>query len=102
MTPEIVETLTKSHVLLPTRVDDLIERLRAITEIASMLWGEDTRIPQKLVPFVNWLDSNKLTVTSREASQPEYIAKVMKNLVTMLKCFHDIINSTSLRNTRKF
>ena len=77
MTPEIVETLTKSHVLLPTRVDDLIERLRAITEIASMLWGEDTRIPQKLVPFVNWLDSNKLTVTSREASHPEYIAKVM-------------------------
>jgi hypothetical protein len=80
MTPEFVEKLTKSHVILPQTTDDLIERLRALGIITVMLWGEASRLPQRLAPFVQWLKSEQLTIANREVNKPGYIAQIMVSI----------------------
>ena len=80
MTPETIEKLTKSHVVLPKTTDDLIERLRALGIISVMLWGESARIPKQLAPFVQWLRTEQLTIASREVNKPGYIAQIMVSI----------------------
>ena len=80
MTSEIVEKITNSHVILPKKTDDLIERLRALGIITVMLWGEAARIPKQLSPFVQWLKAEQLTIANRESNTPGYIAQIMVSI----------------------
>ena len=77
MTQKTIDKLTKSHVLLPTSTDDLIERVKGLGLISTTLWGDNSRLPHQLHDLVKFISHERLTIASQEATSPNYIAKIM-------------------------
>ena len=77
MTSESLEKLTKTNVAYPSTIEGLIERLRAIRELAAFFFNEMSHASQGLTSLTLKLMDNKSLLRARAMVDDEFISKVL-------------------------
>ena len=74
---EYVEKLTKTSVQFPTTAEDLIERFKAMRELASFFFPIESYLAQFYIQLTNWNMRYRRIVDLRVAMDSKFIAKFL-------------------------
>ena len=74
---ENIEKLTKTSVQFPTTAEDLIERFKAMRELASFFFPVESYITQFYIQIANWCTKYRGIVDLRVAMDTKFIAKFL-------------------------
>ena len=77
MSSESLEKLTKTNVAYPSTIEGLIERLRAIRELAVFFFNEMSHASQGLTSLTLKLMDNKSLLRAQSMVDDEFISKVL-------------------------
>ena len=72
-----VEKLTKTSIQFPSTAEDLIERFKAMRELASFFFPVESYIVQFYIKLANWNLRYRRIVDLRVAMDPKFIAKFL-------------------------
>ncbi len=72
-----VEKLTKTSVQFPSTAEDLIERFKAMRELACFFFPVESFISQFYIRITNWNMRCRRIIDLRVAMDPKFIAKFL-------------------------
>ena len=92
--------LTKTHILLPTDVDSMLERFSAVFTLAKLFFGTTSILVINLQIFIRQCYKEKLLLKTAHHLDEEFIAKLMYSIDDRInKWLHECVRATTVQDT---
>ena len=92
--------LTKTHILLPTDIDSMLERFSAVFTLAKLFFGTTSILVINLQIFIRQCYKEKLLLKTAHHLDEEFIAKFMYSIDDRInKWMHECVRATTVQET---